>query len=102
MRKKWKILLLIFLLCLGVVTAVAVAANGPTGGFALGWWTADGGGGTSEGGPFRLSGTIGQADAGQVSGGTYQLTGGFWNEAVKGISGVPLSSKTYLPVALKK
>ena len=29
-------------------------------------------------GDFELSGTIGQADAGQMSGGAFSLTGGFW------------------------
>jgi hypothetical protein len=38
-----------------------------------------GGGGTSSGGAYTLSGTIGQADASSpMSGGAYTLTGGFW------------------------
>jgi hypothetical protein len=38
-----------------------------------------GGGGTSTGGTYQVSGTIGQADAsGAMSGGSYSLTGGFW------------------------
>jgi hypothetical protein len=41
-------------------------------------WTVDGGGGTSSGGSYTLSGTIGQPDAGLHSGGTYTLIGGFW------------------------
>jgi hypothetical protein len=101
MRNKWKLLLLLLLLALSVASVIAVAANGPTGGFAIGWWTADGGGRTSQGGTFALSGTIGQPDAGPLSGGTYELTGGFWNEAVKGISSYALPSKTYLPVAVR-
>ena len=36
-----------------------------------------GGGGTSTGGVFSLSGTIGQHDAGTMSGGNYSFTGGF-------------------------
>ncbi|HWL92806.1 MAG TPA: hypothetical protein VNT79_04675 [Phycisphaerae bacterium] len=48
---------------------------------AIEWSTIDGGGGRSVGGPFELSGTIGQPDA-QVppvmSGGSYELSGGFW------------------------
>ncbi len=32
----------------------------------------------STGGTFELGGTIGQADAGAMTGGTYTLTGGFW------------------------
>lgn len=49
-------------------------------GFDLSWFTVDGGGGSSSGGPYALSGTIGQADAGTMSGGSYGLTGGFWSE----------------------
>jgi len=38
-----------------------------------------GGGGTSTGGSFTLSGTIGQHDAGStMTGGNFTLTGGFW------------------------
>jgi hypothetical protein len=32
----------------------------------------------SQGGGFELSGTIGQPDAGLMSGGSFELTGGFW------------------------
>jgi hypothetical protein len=39
----------------------------------------DGGGGTSTGGVFAVSGTIGQPDAGAMSGGNYTLQGGFWS-----------------------
>ncbi len=39
-----------------------------------------GGGGTSAGGAYSLSGTIGQHDVGgPMSGGNYSLTGGFWS-----------------------
>lgn len=44
----------------------------------LSWHTIDGGGGTSSGGPYELTGTIGQPDAGTMSGGSYILNGGFW------------------------
>ena len=36
------------------------------------------GGGLSAGGDFELNGTIGQADAGELSGSNFTLTGGFW------------------------
>jgi hypothetical protein len=52
------------------------------GGYDLSWNTVDGGGGTfSAGGIYTLGGTIGQPDAGQMSGGVYGLTGGFWGVA---------------------
>ncbi len=48
--------------------------------YALDWWTTDGGGGTSTGGVYAVTGTIGQADAGPVlSGGNFTLAGGFWS-----------------------
>lgn len=43
--------------------------------------TVDSGGGTSFGGVFELYGTIGQPDAGILSGGSYELNGGFWSAA---------------------
>ena len=47
--------------------------------FTIDWYTIDGGGGTSTGGVFTISGTIGQPDAGgPMTGGNYSLTGGFW------------------------
>src|SRR5262245_3985474 len=50
--------------------------------FAIDWFTIDGSGGTSSGGTYTLSGTIGQADAGVMTGGSYSLIGGFWGVAV--------------------
>src|SRR5262245_34645774 len=50
--------------------------------FAIDWFTIDGSGGTSSGGTYTLSGTIGQADAGAMTGGSYSLIGGFWGVAV--------------------
>ena len=46
--------------------------------YSIDWFTIDGGGGTSTGGVYSVSGTIGQPDAGAMSGGSYALTGGFW------------------------
>ena len=60
-------------LFLGLLGAVA---HGQT--YSIDWYTIDGGGGTSTGGVYSVSGTIGQPDAGRMSGGTYTLDGGFW------------------------
>jgi len=46
--------------------------------YAIDWFTIDGGGGTSTGGVYSVSGTIGQPDAGKMSGGNYTIDGGFW------------------------
>ena len=37
--------------------------------YAITWWTVDGGGGTSSGGGYTLMGTIGQPEAGVMTGG---------------------------------
>ena len=47
--------------------------------YAIPWHTIDGGGGTSTGGVYSVSGTIGQPDAGvTMTNGQYAVTGGFW------------------------
>ena len=62
-----------------VVFAVSLAmAASAQAQFAITWWTVDGGGGTSSGGLFTLSGTIGQPDAGVLAGGSFAIHGGFW------------------------
>ncbi len=48
--------------------------------YSIDWFTIDGGGGTSTGGVYSVSGTIGQPDAGApITGGNFSLTGGFWS-----------------------
>ena len=46
--------------------------------YSLDWSTIDGGGGTSTGGVYAVTGTIGQPDAGRMSGGNFTVDGGFW------------------------
>ena len=47
--------------------------------YSIDWSTVDGGGGTSTGGVYSVSGTLGQPDAGgPMTGGQYSVTGGFW------------------------
>jgi hypothetical protein len=47
--------------------------------YTIDWYKIAGGGGTSTGGVYTVSGTIGQHDAGgPMTGGSYSLTGGFW------------------------
>ena len=67
---------LVVALSLGHAITAAQAANT----YTIDWYSIDNGGTLSlSGGPYALSGTIGQADAGTLSGGNYQLNGGFWN-----------------------
>jgi len=58
---------------MALLTGLAVAAE-----YEIPWHTIDGGGGTSSGGPYTLTGTIGQADTGVSSGGEYVNSAGFW------------------------
>jgi hypothetical protein len=46
--------------------------------YILTWSTIDGGGGTSRGGQYVLTGTMGQPDAAYSASATYELLGGFW------------------------
>ena len=47
--------------------------------YSIDWFKIAGGGGTSTGGVYAVSGTIGQADAGgPMTNGQYSVTGGFW------------------------
>ena len=48
------------------------------GDYKIVWSTIDGGGGTSSGGKYKLTGTIGQPDASYSAAGKYELLGGFW------------------------
>jgi hypothetical protein len=78
--------LLVALVLFACVTTIVVArAGGDDDGslagpaYELSWHTIDGGGGTSGGGGYELSGTIGQPDAGgTLTGGSFEVVGGFW------------------------
>ena len=68
--------------CAGLLCGVLISLGLPLSGLAdwpyeIGWYTIDGGGGTSTGGQYTLTGTIGQPDAAWSIGGTYELLGGF-------------------------
>jgi hypothetical protein len=57
-------------------TAFTAAAQN----YAINWFTIDGGGGEAGGGGYSLRGTIGQPDAGAMSGSGFSIAGGFWTE----------------------
>jgi hypothetical protein len=61
--------------------------------YSIDWFTLDGGGGTSTGGVYSVSGTIGQHDAGgPMTGGNFSLTGGFWALYAVQTPGAPVLS----------
>lgn len=47
--------------------------------YSVDWYKISGGGGSSTGGTYQVSGTIGQPDAsGAMNGGNFSVSGGFW------------------------
>ena len=74
-----------------ILTALVLALAQPAHpqNYAINWFTIDGGGSTSTGSVFSVSGTIGQPDAGALSGGPYSLVGGFWGIAAIQTPGAP-------------
>jgi hypothetical protein len=83
MRYKLRLITFVGLLSVMAISLAHAAAprfalaqgGGP---FSLTWSALGAGGGTSEGGDFSLSATAGLPDAGQLSGGAFTVSGGFW------------------------
>jgi hypothetical protein len=63
---------LVFMCMFGIVASAALAD------YSIDWYTIDGGGGTSTGGPYILTGTIGQHDASHSQSEVFIVMGGFW------------------------
>lgn len=71
---KSALVMLLLVAGLLLVTTIVAAA----GILDLSWWSVDGGGETSmTGGTYALAGSIGQPDAGDLTGANYALHGGF-------------------------
>jgi hypothetical protein len=85
--KTWRLALLLHFCFL--FSAFSFRASGQS--YSIDWYKVAGGGGTSTGGIYQVSGTIGQPDAsGALTGGSYSLTGGFWSLiSVVQTSGLP-------------
>lgn len=60
----------------GTLALLPLASQGQN--YSIDWYSIDGGGGASTGGVYSVSGTIGQPDAGRLTGASYVLEGGFW------------------------
>src|ERR1700690_48403 len=76
---------------LGLLTFAVVTGHAQS--YQIDWFTLDGGGGTSTGGVYSVSGTIGQPDAdGPMAGGNYSLIGGFWSLYAVQTPGAPVLS----------
>jgi hypothetical protein len=81
------------------LTLLVLATCGDAQTYSIDWFTVDGGGGTTTGGVYAVSGTIGQPDAsGAMTGGNFSLTGGFWALiSVVQTPGAPLLTITFNP-----
>jgi hypothetical protein len=73
MQTKMKIILIL------TIAAGSLFAPSTHAQFAIDWFTIAGGGGTSTGGPYAVSGTIGQPITGESTGGTFTIEAGFWS-----------------------
>jgi hypothetical protein len=89
-RRPWIIALIV--LVIAITAWPSFAQSG--GGYDLTWSTIDGGGGTSSNSGYALAGTIGQAEAGVLSGGGYTLNSGFWPGSSNGY-------RVFLPLIIK-
>lgn len=85
------IVIILFLLVLPVLAQIG-------GNYDLSWWTIDSGGGSSTGDGYALSGSVGQPDAGQMSGGPYTVTSGFWSGSRAELS---TGQSAYLPFVIR-
>jgi hypothetical protein len=86
-------LFLLAFTALYLIQHFALASSG--GSYDLSWWTVDGGGHTLST-DYTLGGTVGQPDAGVLSGGDYTLGGGFW-----GGGAAAVEHEIYLPLVLR-
>ena len=104
--KQLTITLILLLLVSVVGVAHAQSGGGPSAslgtGYDLEWNTIDNGGATfATGGGYELGGTIGQPDAGilsgHASGVTYTLSGGFWVGRIP----TPPGYRIFLPLVMR-
>ena len=80
---------------LALILGLLVPLAGLAQSYSIDWSKVAGGGGTSTGGVYSVSGTIGQPDASAtaMTGGSFSLTGGFWSLiSVVQTPGAPLLS----------
>jgi hypothetical protein len=98
MPSKLNIMLRASLLTLLFTFLVVFLAMAASNGFSIPWWTVDSGGGTSQGGDYAVSGTIGQPDSSPLmSGGEFTIVGGFWSGAMT----PPSPNLVYLPLVMR-
>jgi len=80
---------------LGIAGLLGLCWQGQAQTYDISWHAIAGGGGSSTGGVYTVTGTIGQPAADHMAGGNYSLDGGFWGLfAVVQTPGAPLLSLT--------
>jgi hypothetical protein len=82
------------ILTLGLLFVGSTTLASPGAGYTLDWFKIAGGGGAMSNGSFSLVGTLGQAETGILSGGSYTLTGGY-------ASGTQSGYSLYLPLSFR-
>ena len=83
----------ITILAFALVSRLLLSTDAMAQSYSIDWYKVSGGGGTSTGGVYSVSGTIGQHDAGgSLTGGNYSLTGGFWALYAVQTPGAPVLS----------
>ena len=87
--RKSAVTVVMLIAALIVMGATAVFAQSD--GYTLNWFSVNSGG-QSAGGGYMLSGISGQAEAGELSGDGYSLSGGFWQ---------PQEQHVYLPIVVR-
>jgi hypothetical protein len=90
-----------YLMLIGIIIVLAAAPTwlaqaqtpaAPAADYEISWYTIDGVAARARG-AYQLDGTIGQAEAGMLSGGSYSLGGGFW-------VGSATQYRCYLPIVM--
>jgi hypothetical protein len=90
---------IVIALVIAIVFVVSGLVHAQSGGYDLTWHTVDSGGVSFRmDDEYQLGGTIGQPDAGGLSGGDYTLVGGFWWDGAVSQS---FEHLIYLPFVLK-
>jgi hypothetical protein len=80
-----------------IVALLLVPAGALAQSYSIDWYKVAGGGGTSTGGTYSVSSTIGQPDASPtMTGGNYALTGGFWAIYAVQTPGAPFLTVTLI------
>jgi hypothetical protein len=73
-------------------TSPLLLAPGALAQYSISWFSLDGGGGSSTGTTYVATGTVGQSDAGRMTGTNFTVEGGFWSIIAAQTPGAPLLS----------